>query len=362
MKTPASHDSPTPQAFSARHRRLDPLLEAEDTNHLFEAFQRRRTLHRLRFVDLLGQPGAGTMKEHALDRFKIFGLAVIVTIFTCGIAYPFAVIAASMMNIRSRVSSTRLPSSLMFVFSTRGFVDGAAMDIVQTGCSGRDVIEAIYLEGRLMQMKLLRWVCIVIAVGANAAYFWGFRAISIEAVCLEVSLMVLLVAIYWSSVNRSIGQVAINVLTPRLIHWAADSPWQGFLHHFRFFAYFIMRLLLRTLLVSVPFVLLFFLAKWQGYLEYNWLVRHFYVGSYGTRGYSLLAAGTMLFIAGASMLGRRRMRERGIRRVAHCLELADAAFEHFVYTVMLDDPDARILATKKAAGRPTLDAIISFKP
>ena len=34
-------------AFPAWLRRLDPALAAEDTNPLFEAFRRRRKLHRL---------------------------------------------------------------------------------------------------------------------------------------------------------------------------------------------------------------------------------------------------------------------------------------------------------------------------
>ena len=344
----------TPRAFADWQRRDDPLLAAEETNQLFIAFQRRRELHKLRLVDrMLQSGGQGDLGEAAGDRFKIIGYFVLASILTAGIGYYVMIIPLSFMSLRGRINSSRLPARLMQVFSLKGYLESAAIDIIQSGCSGRDIIEAIYLEGRQQQARAQAWICATFFLAALGflGYLHLFGRMQAVAVVFLASLGVFLWRLYYVLLDASIGGIASMMLLPRLLHWSAASPFAGYIAHSKAIRGRILLAFARGVLIAgIPIVMILTMAG-PGAVDLGFVVRHLPVRLENLQSFLVYTASVMLLVAAAtSGLGRARRRERLLERVAFYYTIADEAFEHFVLTVVQGDEDGRRIARERKLG------------
>ncbi len=128
-----SSETETPPAFSEWMRRNDPTLDAEKTNCLFQAFYRRRKVHGRKFFAPSKAPGVGRWDKRNLTPF--------------------------------------LPRRLSDVYSEKGILLQAATDIWLTPNTGRDIVETLYLEGRLM-WKQSEWFAVIAYLLIVAASFF----------------------------------------------------------------------------------------------------------------------------------------------------------------------------------------------
>lgn len=141
------------RAFPKLLRIWNPVLAAEDTNTLFQAFRARR----------ISQGGMKTIPVAGfiigvlllimlltsiflMDPFDLRNLdlgALAVVIFTAfGILIGGAVLAVRIFHRRKYKANSRLG----LVFGKGDYVEEAAHDVYLSGANGRDVMEAIYLE------------------------------------------------------------------------------------------------------------------------------------------------------------------------------------------------------------------------
>lgn len=142
-------ENPKP-AFSAYLRRLDPLLAAEDTNALYQAFRARRMART-----------SGIRHSKSVRMFRLVAVVLLIIgvsgciatlvpwfwlralIVLGGIAAPIAFV---WLQPRS-ASARHLPHRLSEVFfDIPGPKREAARDVWMTPASPRDVVEALYLE------------------------------------------------------------------------------------------------------------------------------------------------------------------------------------------------------------------------
>ncbi len=140
--------SKTQPVFNEKMRKVDPLLAAEDTNALFQAFHERRNhMDPLRL--LKGQSLPPNISPHK----------------------PILV--------------NTLPFYLTNVFGPLGFVRSAAIDIWMTGASGRDLAEAIYLENNLLRNEISS-IFIFIWLIALGVYLVFGSPLSLMGMCLMI--------------------------------------------------------------------------------------------------------------------------------------------------------------------------------
>lgn len=117
MKRTGNYDSTTPRAFTDRQREIDLLLVREDTNAMFEAFHRRRKLHRIRILDRFLPTGSITYDGDGKHISRMTGILIVETVLTCGLAFPILFKAMKSINMRARIISDRLSSRLSRVLN-----------------------------------------------------------------------------------------------------------------------------------------------------------------------------------------------------------------------------------------------------
>ncbi len=173
-------------AFSELERRLDPSLAAADTNALFEAFRRRRKVHRRGLFDwratvhsakslLDPSQGAGSVVLVLAGMFvgivvsQLTGWSIF---FYVGLAAGWGA-GALLRSGRTEVVDTviRLPNRLSGVLGVGRGKNRGETDIWMTGASGEDVMEALYLEGRESSLVATGILFGVLAVAATAVYY-----------------------------------------------------------------------------------------------------------------------------------------------------------------------------------------------
>ncbi len=162
MKRPFVREKPA--RFPAWQRRLDPTLAAEDANRLYNMFRIRRRdgpWSGLRtIVESLGVLVGilAAMIAVALV-YRYVTPLVALMVFFVGLAAPAAWLLAG--NLRSRRSA--LPRRLWSVFSIRGYEPEGAEQIWLAGATGREIIEAIYLEKREGDTSFYGFLSVLIA-------------------------------------------------------------------------------------------------------------------------------------------------------------------------------------------------------
>ncbi len=144
-------------------RRLDPLLEAEDTNPLFEAFRVRECEHLRRRGWFSWSWRRARRRASAWGRtaLNVMLILVVFSILTIAVRSVFLVLALvlgiSLFSVISRMvhSSGRFPSSSTDLMMNLRRTKQAALDIWLTGITAHEVAVALYLEGRRGEWKVI---------------------------------------------------------------------------------------------------------------------------------------------------------------------------------------------------------------
>ncbi|MCC6547415.1 hypothetical protein IT570_09630 [Candidatus Sumerlaeota bacterium] len=352
MRSKNSYETPTPKVFSAGQRKYNPLLAAEDTNHVFEAFLRRRKLHRVRIADRIPPAGRSNHDGRGKDVFLFILIGAALSTVTCFIAYPMIIICGMTINIRARISYNRLPSRLTNVFSFKGYADAPALDLVQAGLKGSTLVEALFLEGCHLHHSVLKYVYGAVAAGVVlflAYASWPFPPVG----------WLLLIAAgmtawrgWYIITERKAITVARQMILPRLLHWASSTPLQGVLTYMRIAAPRILVSLLFYVVVNLGVIILLIVS-----ME---LIGSF-TNAHNVRNYEtffiILGSVALFAVCALSFVGAGKRAEKARARMDFCLSVADDAFENFVLTRILDDPDARRLAGELNLGPKVIDQV-----
>ncbi len=201
-----NEDRPTRPAFSALERRLDPSLDAVETNPLYDAFRRRRTLHGGGPFDWQGiwrslkslidwrQAGprvlpvvVGIMAAVAISNFTGWEFSIV---FVIAIAWAISA-ALSGSGKDGSVGVVRLPNRLGGIFSVNRTKGRGETDVWMTGASGEDVLEALYLEGREGNFAISIVLFFGIGGAACLIYFLVLRELRVGGVLMSGAILFL---------------------------------------------------------------------------------------------------------------------------------------------------------------------------
>lgn len=141
--------------FPVWQRRLDPFLEAAETNLPYQLFRMRRREHGgPRFLSFATYPLMSLFKWMATGVIFAAGLALAFFYSCFFLVLPLMTLPfIRFVSSGKRLSGASMPRSVGAVFSRHGYHEQAAIDLWMAGVSGRDVAEAIYME----QMGRARW-------------------------------------------------------------------------------------------------------------------------------------------------------------------------------------------------------------
>jgi len=141
-------------AFPAWLKRIDPILETEETNSVYQAFRGRRERHRWNHA-LRRVPAAGALvligillilANENFGRSISFELQALLLAVGLGLALYYSRIRISRRPFRVR--SATYPIRVSDVFTETAWQEQPAMDLWMTGARGQDIAEAMYLERR----------------------------------------------------------------------------------------------------------------------------------------------------------------------------------------------------------------------
>ncbi len=200
----------TPRAFSERQRKCNRLLVLEDSNAIFEAFQRRRSVHA---QSLKSRTKSGTKKDlsssitgpvNFAERIIVASLMVIllisfpVSLLVVFFSYPTAAYILLMLYIAlapvllllltvltfplSHSIGRKLIPQLLTSIEVVGSTGPVARDIYLIPTSGRDHAEALYLESILIGFSIFKYMSVcfmaIIAFYSIEGWFAGVLGIS----------------------------------------------------------------------------------------------------------------------------------------------------------------------------------------
>lgn len=340
------------RAFPNWLRKLDPLLAAEDTNHLFQAFRARR----------LEYGPKGWRRYFSKSHLKgsllpaLIGTAIVLTgiiaFFTLGCCALLFIMAVAPLIYRKiskrRITEAFLPMRLAGVFHQGGFHEQAAIDIWLTGASGQEVAEAIYLERRENSCRLIAGVMVAAWIIGIATFCWYEPPVSPHsiAVCLTSiyfawELCILLLVL-------GIDSVVYRDLASRFAVWRGDEPLSAALGRtLRNLPALIALLVALALLVGV------YIAVFVGI---HWLLEHYR----GSPLADLIRAqqpaynlAVVFLIAGLAFRALRFFARRFVlRRAKWEISNADDAYNIFMAGTVLEDRDGAEWARMMFRNRP----------
>jgi len=303
---------------------MDPLLAAEDSNPLYEAFRRRRRLYRRPWWNSLRPSSwAGTRWLRAPAAVFLFALLIFSGVGCILLLVAAPVFAIARQRIQRRVRAARgLPKTLNSVFSFRGVHADAATDIWMTGCSGRTVAEALYLEAVERDWKVQACypvlIGVVLVVVCSAVYpvfsSGGLILLAANAAFTWQMILLVTVGVRHHAIIRSVHD--------RLTAWEAEDFVRSSAVEGVKSAGVMVVIIMAILGVSVGG---FFLLVW----EYDT----------GRLTGPLLAATALVANAGLLALARRFASRRMAGLIETTLRRADYAWQRFMMTTVLEDPD-----------------------
>lgn len=151
-----------PPAFPEWMRRADPILAREDTNTLFQAFRELRLRRQ------------GWMARWNVAPLGVaLALAVLFALVPFGYAFWIAVAgAAAYRRFRGYFASrqTRLPDRVTALFRSQSLARSVAVDIWLCPEVGSEVLEAVYLERRELNLLAFKTVSILVGVVTLGAF------------------------------------------------------------------------------------------------------------------------------------------------------------------------------------------------
>ncbi len=353
MKPTGYYDSTTPRAFTDRQREIDPLLVREDTNSLFEAFQRRSKLHRIRFLDRFLPAGKSSHEGDMESVLMIHGILIVEALLTCGIAFPILFQAMKSVNMRARITSDRLPSRLMLVFSSKGFVNSVAIDLVQAGVRGSEILEAMYLESRIDNFSAAKYAYVLITSLVLIVSLFVMLPLSPAESILFASLVFAAWRLWYPFIDGTIMGTARSVMLSRLVQWSAANPYNGVIEYALSIAPHILR---KIILYVVAFIVIIMSTDKMYFV--NWSRLPLIPSPMFVRPAFELFAALMLVLASIRTFFGRKKRVAAMKeKIEFYLSLADVAFEHFTLTRVLNDPDAKALALERNLGITVIERL-----
>ena len=272
-----------------------------------------------------------------MGRLKLGFWAIGATVGSVFTGYVFVLMAMANSERRTYFDGARMPQMIQHVFLANGTHRTAALDLWMAGCRGREIAHAIYCEG----VRNLRGQSIAGAVGltlaAASAVTYGTLA-GFVSHPLVPGVWIFLAAVVWLIVEaiRSLpitlmGGSLRSQIEPLVLHWKADDSVTAVTAHggamiqrYRGVLAAVLGcvvvLILCVALMPRGMIILLLRDQFLGVVWFYWLP-------------TFAAA----FFALRMRLRRETLRGKYQAALAAYLTEADAAYEHFVRTVLLSE-------------------------
>ncbi|MCC6546676.1 hypothetical protein IT570_05860 [Candidatus Sumerlaeota bacterium] len=316
-------------------RRLDPLLNAEDTNKIFQTFQHRRRTHRRvwRFDMLYDAPKTISFALGLLFFCLLFlgksvmGIRISVLVYIVGVVYSmwilsFLVLVVQFFMKKKKQNYLVLPMRVGGVFRTLDYLEQQAFDLWLAGARGTEVAQAIYLELWESMYRRVKFVAPVLVFfvfynlgddlqnrGLADLYFYPLAILLIVEIAIALMIGI-----------SFIGYIAIDI---------RHDCWLKYLNYTRFMLRNVAGILFAVVLI-LGFVMLARSARdIQGFL-----VAFFNTDEIAALTLKLLVITVALFII--LIVSRRYI----LRRTERRMQQMDAVFTRLMHHHLMGDPDA----------------------
>lgn len=228
-----------PPIFPRWMRAVDPVLEAEHDNALFEAFRLRRRVYKPRLRDRLRNRATWLRWGGVAGALLAVAALVVATLWlTQGAAIVLLVLfvaVASGLAIRRPNRTTLMPRRLAEVFSRGGIAIFAARDIYLMGVGGQKLAEAMYMELRERQVRLVQIVTVVLLVGipfgswvSGQVFGYPYSFIGLPGLAVLACSLFFLWAIRRFLIAAGMETARHEVAVVRLGQLAHDSDLRGY--------------------------------------------------------------------------------------------------------------------------------------
>lgn len=345
---------PMKSAFPRWLKRLDPFLENESDNAIYQAFRLRRVEHTRsagrRLLLLIRQADFLT---HLGVSIGFILLLIIALRKGGGFGVWLLVIVGSIVGRflrKKRVQSSLLPRYAQEVFGKMGFHEQATMDLWMTGMTGRELLTAFYLENRERYWKSIPIGMILALALALGLYGYFGHPATAHGITLLVSMCVLGGALIPTLETYVIGSTLRYQILDRIEVWQPRAKIISILQVLsKFFVLMITALFLALLIPALAawiFPSLVRALRGSSLTLFREIGFHF--SHYCIAGILLATAGVML----ATLPSYRR---RALRKLVEGLGNADWAYNTFMSCVVLSDPDGARWAEAMRKKDPMLD-------
>ena len=226
---------PLPSAFPEGLLAEDPLLAGVEDNPVYDAFRRRREMHRRSWfqfrngaapgADLRGRPSFGER-----TRIGVGGLCWV--LLSLGTAWPAVTLASGHINRRGHSLGTRLPGTANEVCSIFGGHRTTLTDLYMSGCTGGDIVRAIYGE-YLESVGIFRRILMGVLIGGmlllgTGGYFGALVPAHLFAAAVGIACVI---AIHRRVPVELMRLAVLHHVEPIVIHWGAESVLEATKRH-----------------------------------------------------------------------------------------------------------------------------------
>lgn len=327
---------PLPSAFPESLLAEDRLLAGVEDNPVFDAFRRRREIHRRSWfqfrtaavpgADLRGRPSFGERTRIAID-----GLGWV--LLSLGMAWPAVALASGHINRRGHSLGKGLPGTASEVCSIFGGNRTALTDLYMSGCTGGDIVRAIYgeyLEYASIWRRILMGVLIggMLLLGAGS-YFDALVPAHLLTAAVGFACVI---AIYRRLPVELLRLAVLHQVEPIVIHWGAESVLEATKRHQSSVFWRQFRTIVAVLVCAVAFAIFVFAMA-------PWLQRLLFSGSmwFGIPPVVWLIFGVVVSSLGVWGVTGNAARREWTPIAEGYFEEADAAFEHYMRDVVLEE-------------------------
>lgn len=328
-------------AFPKWLKEMDPVLQAEETNAVFQAFRARRLDYGGGGWRSLFRRRARANMSPALIAMWIGLLAVVfvgclISPFVAALAAVFLVPFIQQKSTRQRIIGEFLPKRVSQVFSEKGFFESAAIDLWLTGVKGSEVAEAIYLEKREVNFGSSVLALLVLWLVGIVGYGMFGSPLSMHGIGLSITFTGFMVSLFLLVMVGSIENISGYQLEDRLEYWKDSNP---------------IGLRILRALKGIPWALLFVGPIAALLILYvalsNWAVVPFLRGSAPGSFFHYLHlryveysfSGWFLFAGAYMEVYRRLVRPRYVRRCRELIAQADYPFNAFMACTVMGDAE-----------------------
>lgn len=318
------------RAFPEWLRRLDPMLNAEDSNAVFEAFRRRRKVHaRGRFLTSLKYSFAGA----SVQQLALYGVVIVASVvafaFLGCCAIPIVAVALTIIGRsfqRGRVQKGVMPRRLEQVFSVSGFMETQAIDLWLSGATGRDVLEALYLERRERNWLATILVMVLLGMVAVGIYLYLAKPWHIVGAMVVLSIVWITYELTWMLLVGGMGTLHENVLKNRVVSWGSAS----------LVADTVLEILKRLGWIVVAFVVIGLVGGLVAFVATTIAAHEGGTGEYRDE---FVAISILVVLALVLHFIRIPLRNRYLAALLKLMDEGNYAFDRFMAGVVVDDPE-----------------------